>query len=786
MNANNSVDYLSRVKAIEAKVRSGVYPDSNEIALMNSISLEFLSIAALSNYQIDVIESILIISDILYNNTNRNVLPLDDGIYDLLVEKYKMYRPFEVHADPVLFNNTESSFEIPNDQLVEPIQFIDRQMAEDSLFINKDNLLKIIDPRVMVPMPYYPLEQQKPIKKINVNVPHKYPKLVGTLDKCKFTLLTEAMDKGFENVNDDAIKIFERDFIGVHIQQGYYGPYDPIDLVAELKYDGVSVEAEVTDKIISARSRGDTDANIAADFTPIFGGMEFPYAPHVFDGEDAKPFGMKFEAIITKDNLERLNKLRGVNYVNCRVAIIGLLGASDAYKYRNFITLIPLATSLDIDRQTELEFMNRYYNMGELNRYSIIHANNHTEAIFQVYKFVEESMKIRDVMPYMYDGVVISYLDQRLRQALGRRGAINKFSIAIKFSPLKKQTIFTGYTFTVGQNGVITPLLHYNPVEFYGSIHTKSSGHSYSRFRELNLRAGDIIDVEYTNDVMPYATKAMVEDNLHNPNPVIQFPTHCPSCGSPLEFTNRSAICTNRNCPERLYNRMANMVKVLGIKDFSLERVKLLNIRNLKDLANLSEETAAKILGKNNGKKLFTRIHKALYSGKKDYVIVSSLGFENISNLTWKKIFENMSFGTFIQFMIDANYNGLYNSLVKIKSIGPATAETIVENVKYADIKNDLAFIMTLATSGYINFSYSDEPKVYRGVVRFSGVRDPDLELLLSKNGYDCSGTAGVTKKTDILIIPYAGYTSSKVSKLRPGAVLLPIDEARYRLLGFV
>ena len=38
-------------------------------------------------------------------------------------------------------------------------------------------------------------------------------------------------------------------------------------------------------------------------------------------------------------------------------------------------------------------------------------------------------------------------------------------------------------------------MIHYNPVEFYGTIHTKSSGHSYERFNNLGLRLGDIITV---------------------------------------------------------------------------------------------------------------------------------------------------------------------------------------------------------------------------------------------------------------------------------------------------
>ena len=776
---------LNLIIQIENKVKSGVYLSDNEINYMNMVSINLLETPNLSEEELDIVEHIIIISDILYNNTDRNILPLDDGIYDKLVELYKSKRPFFVHADPVYFDNTESNNNGIVKDMIDPFIFLeDINKDEDSLFIDNDNLLKEIPSNQFIPMNYNVIEEEKTHSKINREVPHEYPQLVGTLDKCKFTLNKEAYERGV--IEDPTVKVFERDFIGMHIEAGYVDPLNNISLIAELKYDGVSIEATVTNKIISARSRGDTDNNIAADYTPIFYGMEFPYAPK--EMENQEPFGMKFEAIITKDNLMRLNQLRGTNYVNCRVAIIGLLNSSDAYRYRNFITLIPLATSLDIpDRITELEFMNKYYNMGELNRYSVIHGTIQN-AIYQVYRFVKEAELIRPLINYLYDGVVISYLDPYLRNILGRVGAINKYTIAIKFSPMNKQTIFNGYSFTVGQNGVVTPLLHYKPIEFYGFIHTKSSGHSYGRFKELGLRVGDIISVEYTNDVMPYATKIDCTENDNNPNPIIQFPTKCPSCGSDLVFTEKSAICKNRNCPERVYNRMANMIKILGIKDFSVERIKSLRVSNLIELAKIPMDNLISILGEVNGTKLFNRIHDTLYNKKiKDYVLVSSLGYENISTLTWKKILTKLNFINFCKYILNNNSIGLYNELIQIKGIGSATAETIsYTSCECEDVKSDLMFILSLIESGYVEISYSPLEKEYIAQVRFTGIRDPELELELSEAGYDCSGTASVTKKTDILIVPYSGFESSKTAKLRIGAVVMPIEEVRYRLLGKV
>ena len=63
--------------------------------------------------------------------------------------------------------------------------------------------------------------------------------------------------------------------------------------------------------------------------------------------------------------------------------------------------------------------------------------------------------------------------------------------------------------------------------------------------------------------------------------------------------------------------------------------------------------------------------------------------------------------------------------------------------------------------------------------IRFSGIRDKELENRLSIQGHDCS-EGSVTKTTDFLLIPFVGYTSSKVDKANKyGVKILTLDEFR-------
>lgn len=716
---------------------------------INQITMNLIYKEPLNRIEQNTVEDILHISNLIYNNTDRSILVLEDGVYDLLLEKYKRYNPnFQVGAEPVQINKFKTE-DVLND--VEPYQ---NKLFVQIPYINTKDMLfgseltnndiygdSLIDNSGI-----------KTISKRLKNTEHKYPQLVGTLHKAKFVLDADAYQKNM--YNDSNVRIFERDFLRKHVEKGIVDPNN-IELVLELKYDGVSIEAEVTNKILSARTRGDTQMNKASDLTPILQGYTFTKAL----GYDIKPFGMKFEAVISYQALQALSYECGKKYVNPRNAIIGILGNSEAARYAKYITLVPLQTSHDnMTREEELMFMNRYYSTGENCRYVVIRGN-YNSVLFQVKKFVEEAENMRSIIPFMYDGVVVSYLNPNIRNVLGRINSINEFSIAIKFTTKKKLTRCRGISYTVGSNGDITPMIHYDPIEFYGMINTKSSGHSYARFCELNLHPNDILEIEYVNDVIAYVHKAQVEENLYNPANPFVFTNICPECGSKLVLSDsgKNVTCVNMSCPGRLIGRMSNMVSKLGFKGFSEETIKLLKLTSFTDLMTLTEERAS-ILGPNNSKNLINAIEHLYNSNAPDYMLLGSLGFTGISNLKWKTILKSVSLAELIKLDKNTLFFRLHSSG---RGIGSKTADTII-NERPFFIK-DLTYIYNMPNVIFTKGDNNESIELGK-VIRFTGVRDSELERRLTQKGHDCSD-GSVTKNTDILIIPFVGYTSGKVNK---------------------
>jgi NAD-dependent DNA ligase len=640
-----------------------VLDDTFTMAEISNIAVGLINKQVLDTDDIIVANLILRISNIAYNNTSIDILPLDDGVYDQLLVLYSKYDPdYQVGAVPILFE------EQPQNEIIdEKVMCVTVDNMNDKLFIQ--DIWKQHTPlREMRPVNMCFLVKD-PITKRLINTEHKYPELVGTLDKCKFVLNNDAIEA---NVFDKlSVQVFERDFIHKCLEMGVINYNEVFEMVAELKYDGISVEAEVCgDTIISALSRGDTADNIATDLTPIFGGYKFHKAKDV--PKDIT-FGMKFEAVITYYNLNRLSEARGKSYKNGRNAIIGLSGASDADKYIDYITLIPIATSLDMDRITELEFLNKYYHSGEYNRYCVLQGD-YQSILFQVKQFTESAEAIRKILPYMIDGVVISFINKDKINKLGRYNSVNKYSMAIKFNPRNARSIFLGYTYSIGKSGDIIPMCHFKPCEFIGGIHTKQTIHSYKRFKELNLAVGDEVDIDYVNDVITYITKPDTQHNRNQKEKPVEFITHCPCCGSKIVISEsgKSAKCPNIHCYERAIMRMVDMIDRFGFKDFSEETVRALKLTSFSQLMNLTYEQV-QFLGPTNSANLLACIDKLKNTEIADYKLMSAFSFDGTADETWKTILKNYTLKEIIKMICD-QYE---DELLRINGIGNKTIDAI-------------------------------------------------------------------------------------------------------------
>ena len=720
-------------------VLNGIVPPQDINTEISYCAVNLINNPIWNQDQIFIADCILRISNFLYNNSSINVLPLDDGVYDQLLVIYKRYNPnYQVGAQPfVMPENTQNEY-VPEKKVLCYYIDKDKPYVQSILYQNNDN----IRPKNLC------IYIKDPITKRIINTTHKYPELVGTLDKCKFVLNQEARDK---NVFDKpSVQIFERDYIHQCLSKGIIKPNEMFEMVGELKYDGVSVEAEVQgNTIIKALSRGDTADNIATDLTPILGGYVFPFANDV---PKDLTFGIKFEAVMLNKDLEALSLIRGKPYKNCRNAIIGLFGASDAYLYIDYITLIPLSCSLNMNRFDELMFLNSYYNSGEYNRF-VSFRGNYQQILFQVKQFVEASEYTRPMLPYMIDGVVISFTDSEKIKALGRENSVNKYQMAIKFNPKKVRTIFTGYTYNIGKSGDIIPMAHFKPCEFIGTIHDTQTIHSYERFKQLNLSIGQEIDVEYVNEVITYVTKPDTEYNRSITTLPEQFITHCPYCNSFIQISEsgKSAKCPNPYCHERKIMRVVDMFDKLGFKGIAEETIRYLDIDSLEAAYSVRDKRDIfTSIGPKTSMLFDNYLESLLINPIDDWKIMSAMCFEGMADEKWKTILKYYT----IEELLSMNDKSF---LIAIPNIGIAVTSAIDDG--FAIYANDIKLIVS--SCNIINSKGKTELRK----VAITGFRDPEFVSLLCNNGFDASDLYGVTKNIYALIAADKNSGSGKIQK---------------------
>lgn len=748
---------------------------SDNVKVLNQIANDLYEVPNLDEVQQDTLRKIVMICNVLYNRTDITVLPIEDGFYDLLLEKYKTYDSnFQVGSAIVDIQSHLENHDVGEYKPAIPAITFYEDVEKDELhqnIFNELNQVYQITPQDFQQSPISFLQDD--ITKRQHNTEHNHPDLIGTLDKTKFIFNQDAIDAGV--FNDPNVKILERDFFGAHIKRGIINPNQKLAIVCELKYDGISVEADCDLQVQSARTRGDTGIGVAADITPILYGYPFKHARAMI-GEN--PIGVKFEAIMTKSNLWKFNKLRDKSYSNCRTAIVGLFGASDAYQFRDLITLIPLAVDRNdvpsiTNRMEEIEFLNKLFvSDGEPLRYCYFEGNVN-QLLYLIKAFHDEACILRDTLDFMYDGIVISYVDENIRNTLGRSNYINKYSIAVKFNPLEKITTFRGYTYEVGQNGNITPMIHYDTVEFLGTLHNKSTGSSLARFNELQLKEGDLISVKYVNDVMPYVSRLECSHNRDNTNPVIQFIDDCPICGSRLiiSSTGKQKLCPNLDCYGRSIQRMVNMFQKLNIKGFADATFKLLGKTHLYQLAEFTEIDLVNTIGDADGKSFYQAIQSLLNDQWYDYMVLGSLGFSSIARKKWMNILSVYTIEELYNLYLNQTADQLYTILANNPKIGEANSLTIINEMPY--FEDDIKFIIN--RMHLINTKGSLQSNTLQ--IRFSGCRDLQLCQLLSTQGIDID-EGSVTKKTSILLVPYLNFESNNVKKAQKyGTQIIPIQD---------
>lgn len=298
-----------------------------------------------------------------------------------------------------------------------------------------------------------------------------------------------------------------------------------------------------------------------------------------------------------------------------------------------------------------------------------------------------------------------------------------------------------------------------------------------------SLMLGDSITIERSNDVIPRIIGINYLNRKDRTVQHIEFPTHCPTCGSELEEIYPLHFCPNIDCPDRLKGSLQHFASrdamdIVGLGEslisLFVDKGYLTSIKDIYTLGRYREEILEL---EGFGERKVNKLLEAIETSKtrEFWRVLYALGIREVGKSMAKTLAKHFkSIGN----LIDATDD----ELRQVEDVGDVTIESIrrffshEKNLELLDflesqglnMEDDTETVsnclegLTFVITGTL---YDGDKKISRG----------DVQKIIEDNGGKCSGS--VSKKTHVVIIGEdAGSKEAKardlVSKGAPIALL--------------
>lgn len=165
------------------------------------------------------------------------------------------------------------------------------------------------------------------------------------------------------------------------------------------------------------------------------------------------------------------------------------------------------------------------------------------ESESDILNFVEESARIKDVLPTDLEGILIR-LDANLPNEAEIKPAVWKFAVDLA------RTNVRDIEWRVSKTGVVEPYANIDMTIIDGKSITEIFLNDIQQYKKLHIGKGAVVDIRKAHGKTP------VIENIDKPGKYKEPPTVCPSCGEPLVEEGGYLKCENLDCPELLVSKL--------------------------------------------------------------------------------------------------------------------------------------------------------------------------------------------------------------------------------------
>ena len=305
----------------------------------------------------------------------------------------------------------------------------------------------------------------------------------------------------------------------------------------------------------------------------------------------------------------------------------------------------------------------------------------------ELWNFIEEWEKKREMLPYEIDGVVIKVNSTALHRQLGFTGKAPRWAIAYKYAARAGITQIEGIHVQVGRTGKLTPVAELKPVPIGGTTVSRATLHNMDEIERLGVKIGDWVEVERGGDVIPKVTRVLDDKEHPRGRKSFVMPERCPVCGGHVVRAEGEADhrCVNQKCPAKLRETILHFASrgVMNIDGMGDALVTQLTEKGMvKDVADIYKLTKDKLLSlERMGEKSAENVLREVENSKKLPLerVIYGLGIRFVGERTAQFLAEH--FGN-MEDLVKAGEEELQH----VEEVGPRIAKSIVEF--FAEPKN--------------------------------------------------------------------------------------------------
>ena len=554
------------------------------------------------------------------------------------------------------------------------------------------------------------------------------------------------------------------------------------EICCELKIDGVSFNVRYEHgKLVSASSRG--DGMIGEDITHNV--LTIVGLPHeLTDVPDI--FEVRGEVYIDKADLDALNLQQESEqkqiFANPRNAASGSLRQLDA----NVVASRPLKYFIYGLGEVSAPVVANQYTLLEYFESKGFAVNKHkilASTQKEILEFYNQTMLLRDELPYEIDGVVHKINDFALQERLGFIARSPRFAIAHKFPAIIGSTKLNGIIVQVGRTGALTPVAELEPISIGGVIVSRASLHNIHEIERKDVRVGDVVFLQRAGDVIPQVIGVdLLKRNVDSQKFI--FPTHCPSCFEPVFLYEDEAIVRCENgltCSAQVYERLVHFVSrgALNMDGLGKQQIAfLLEEELISDPVSiftfLTDEVELYLSTRNGwGAKSVQNLRETIASSRKVGLakFIYALGIRHIGESNARLIAEDVvTAEAFLEFLYEIR-DGSVETIERLNNL-PGIGEKIIEMIReFCGLEHNLELVARLiemleiedCVAAKVESAISGKIAVFTGTLE--SMSRPEAKEMAEKLG--CKVAAAVSKNVDFVV---AG--SDAGSKLKKAAEL--------------